>query len=467
MVSPSAETTTPRPRRTAWSVGTATSATTARLTLRRKASRWLSLCSRSFFFFVATSRLGPNLLQRAPTSCPPPAHLRHFPASPSTHLSPARTAFPVVHQMGYCLIAVGIPVGSITERATVTFVVCMSLAISMLIYPVCVHVFWNEAGMFSAYRESGSLLFDCGTIDFAGSGVLHLCGGLVALVASLLVGPRKNRWVTPDEMIKPVIMPKPQASPAFEAFGGLLLFTCSIANTGFATREFVEDSVVAGKAMSNTLVAAGVASFVSVVIGHFYTGVVSPQLGCGGLVAGTAAISAGCASMDMEGAVITGFCGAWAYYVGGCLMLKLHIDDVSHAISIHAFAGGFGLIAAGLFTTKGSYQAAYYDNREDTCYGTFYNGGIAQLASQAMACAFVCGWTLFISCLILGVVHMTFGSRYPLQWEQNGVDYHKFGGECQFSHVAVNQDKNRWAHGVLSDTDYGIGKSADEVEEES
>mmetsp|Transcript_37469 Transcript_37469/g.101546 ORF Transcript_37469/g.101546 Transcript_37469/m.101546 type:complete len:479 (+) Transcript_37469:533-1969(+) len=372
-----------------------------------------------------------------------------------------------VLQMGYCLIAVGIPVGSITERATVTFVVCMSLAISMLIYPVCVHVFWNEAGMFSAYRESGSLLFDCGTIDFAGSGVLHLCGGLVALVASLLVGPRKNRWVTPDEMIKPVIMPKPQASPAFEAFGGLLLFTCSIANTGFATREFVEDSVVAGKAMSNTLVAAGVASFVSVVIGHFYTGVVSPQLGCGGLVAGTAAISAGCASMDMEGAVITGFCGAWAYYVGGCLMLKLHIDDVSHAISIHAFAGGFGLIAAGLFTTKGSYQAAYYDNREDTCYGTFYNGGIAQLASQAMACAFVCGWTLFISCLILGVVHMTFGSRYPLQWEQNGVDYHKFGGECQFSHVAVNQDKNRWAHGVLSDTDYGIGKSADEVEEES
>ena len=429
MVSPSAKTITPRPRTTAWSVGTATSATTARLTLRRKASGWLSLCSRLVVFCVATLQLGTNLLQRTPASCPPPAHLRHLPASPSSHLPPARTAFPVVHQMAYCLIAVGIPVGSITERATVTFVVCMSLAVSMLIYPVCVHVFWNDAGMFSAYRESGSLLFDCGTIDFAGSGVLHLCSGLVALVASLLVGPRKNRWVTPNGMIKPVIMPKPQSSPVFEAFGGVLLFTCSIANTGFATREFVEDSVVAGKAMSNTLVAAGVASFVSVIIGHFYTGVVSPQLGCGGLVAGVAAISAGCASMDMEGAVITGFCGAWAYYVGGCLMLKLHIDDVSHAISIHAFAGGFGLIAAGLFSTKGAYQAAYYDNREDTCYGTFYSGGIAQLASQAMACAFVCGWTLVISALVLGLVHMTIGSRYPSQWEQNGLDYHKFGGK--------------------------------------
>jgi len=377
-----------------------------------------------------------------------------------------------VLQMAYCILVVGIPIGSIAERSTVTFVVIMSMATSMLIYPVLVHMIWSEEGMFSAYRdgqfengEDQNLLFDCGVIDFAGSGVLHLCGGLVALAAALIVGARKNRWKTADDSVKPVIQPKPQSSPAFEAFGGLLLFTCSIANTGFATREFVEDSVVAGKAMSNTLIAAGVSSFASVIIGHFYTGVVSPQLACGGLVAGTAAISAGCASMDMEGAVVTGFCAAWAYYVGGCLMLKLHIDDVSHAISIHGFAGGFGLLAAGLFSKKGPYMTAYTYDRVDTCYGTFYNGGIAQLASQAMALAFIVGWVLLSAFFILGVTHMTLGSRYPSQWEENGVDYHKFGGECQFSHVAVLHDKNRWGHGLLTDTDYGVKDKKEEEED--
>ena len=126
-----------------------------------------------------------------------------------------------VLQMAYCILVVGIPIGSIAERSTVTFVVIMSMATSMLIYPVLVHMIWSEEGMFSAYRdgqfengEDQNLLFDCGVIDFAGSGVLHLCGGLVALAAALIVGARKNRWKTADDSVKPVIQPKPQSSPA-------------------------------------------------------------------------------------------------------------------------------------------------------------------------------------------------------------------------------------------------------------
>merc|ERR1711998_810538 len=111
------------------------------------------------------------------------------------------------------------------------------------------------------------------------------------------------------------------------------------------------------------------------------TGVVSPQLACGGLIAGVAAISSGCAVMESWGAFLTGFCAAWAYYVGGALMIKLRLDDVSHAISMHFFAGGWGMIATGLFAEKFGYQSAYNFSRIDACHGIFYNGGIAQLAA--------------------------------------------------------------------------------------
>merc|ERR1711998_711176 len=178
-------------------------------------------------------------------------------------------------------------------------------------------------------------------------------------MGTLITGPRLGRWMAEEDATKPVIQPKPQSSPAFEAFGALLLFTCSIANTGFATKYFVDGSLVAGKAMVNTLIASGVSSLTSVAIGNFYTGVVSPQLACGGLIAGVAAISSGCAVMESWGAFLTGFCAAWAYYVGGTLLIKLRLDDVSHAISMHFFAGGWGMIATGLFAEKFGYQSAY------------------------------------------------------------------------------------------------------------
>ena len=350
---------------------------------------------------------------------------------------------------------------SLAERTTVTFTAFMSFMTAGLIYPTLVHSIWDPQGYFSAWRDK-SLLFNCGVVDFAGSGVIHVCGAGVALSASLIAGPRLNRWMSEEDSVKPVIQPKPQASPAFEAFGALLLFTCSIANTGFATKYFVEQSVVAGTAMVNTLIAAGVSSLTSVAIGQFYTGVISPQLACGGLIAGTAAISSGCAVMASWGAFVTGFCAAWTYYVGGTLLIKLRLDDVSHAISMHGFAGAFGLIATGLFASDEAYVAAYGDQRIAACYGVFYNGGIAQLASQSLALAFILMWVGIVSTFFFSIFHLVAGMRYPHQWEENGIDFYKFGGSTQYAHVAVHNDTNRFASGILNFSNYGNEDADDE-----
>ena len=51
-------------------------------------------------------------------------------------------------------------------------------------------VVWNPEGFGSAWRTD-DLLFGCGVVDFAGSGVVHMTGGVAAFVGAMLIGPRR------------------------------------------------------------------------------------------------------------------------------------------------------------------------------------------------------------------------------------------------------------------------------------
>ncbi|CAN0261282.1 unnamed protein product [Phaeothamnion confervicola] len=69
---------------------------------------------------------------------------------------------------------------------------CYSVIITGFIYPVIVHFVWSTGGWASAFNaDESKLLFDCGAIDFAGSGVV---GGVSALMAIIVVGPRVGRF---------------------------------------------------------------------------------------------------------------------------------------------------------------------------------------------------------------------------------------------------------------------------------
>ncbi len=62
----------------------------------------------------------------------------------------------------------------------------------VIVYPVIVHNVWSKSG-FLSYSNSDPL-FGVGMIDFAGSGVVHVTGGFTALIATVLLGPRKGRY---------------------------------------------------------------------------------------------------------------------------------------------------------------------------------------------------------------------------------------------------------------------------------
>lgn len=75
---------------------------------------------------------------------------------------------------------------------------CSQLAPLMpgFVYPVCAHAFWSSNGFLSA--AAAEPLWGSGVIDFAGSGPVHMCGGVAALVMAIILGPRRGRFYDDD-----------------------------------------------------------------------------------------------------------------------------------------------------------------------------------------------------------------------------------------------------------------------------
>lgn len=77
-------------------------------------------------------------------------------------------------------------------------------------------------------------------------------------------------------------------------------------------------------------------------------------------------------------------------------------------------------------------------------------------------------WVGIVSTFFFSIFHLAAGMRYPRQWEENGIDFYKFGGSTQYAHVAVHNDTNRFAAGILNFTNYGneAAEEADETKED-
>jgi Amt family ammonium transporter len=82
--------------------------------------------------------------------------------------------------------------GTLAERCQMAAYLCYSIMLTGIVYPVVVHSVWSDHGFLSA--ENSKPLFGVGVIDFAGGGVVHLTGGLTALFATMILGPRRGRF---------------------------------------------------------------------------------------------------------------------------------------------------------------------------------------------------------------------------------------------------------------------------------
>jgi len=200
--------------------------------------------------------------------------------------------------------------------------------------------------------------FGNGAVDFAGSGVVHMIGGSIALAGAIAVGPRIGRF-NKDGSANAM----PGHNIPMGVLGTIILFFgwfgfnpgSSLAFTG-SGRELAVLAAV------NTLL-AGAAGGVSSMLYMWWLGPArkpDPGLSVNGILAGLVAITAPCAFVSPLASMVIGLISGVIVCLATFGIEKLHIDDPVGAVPVHFCNGLWGVIAVGLFADgKSNYGGSW------------------------------------------------------------------------------------------------------------
>jgi Amt family ammonium transporter len=307
-------------------------------------------------------------------------------------------------QYAFSATSVTIVAGTLAERCQMTAYLCYSMILAGFIYPVVAHSVWSNNGFLSNGNDDP--LLGSGAIDFAGSGVVHLTGGVTALIATSVLGPRRGRFY--DAQGEPLSTPKdmPGHSIALQLLGTMVLwfgwfgFNPGSALT-LAGNEHVGE-IAAHAAVSTAL--SGSAGGIMALFTNFWveerrTGEphFSLVMAMNGSLSGLVAITAGCGVFEPWAALLTGAVAGWIYMWGTSWLIHHKIDDAVDAIPVHMFNGIWGVLAVGLCASPEKMELVY-NNSEHV--GVFYSWGRGSadatlLGCQTLAVLFILGWTFF------------------------------------------------------------------------
>ncbi|PQQ20006.1 ammonium transporter 1 member 4-like [Prunus yedoensis var. nudiflora] len=261
-----------------------------------------------------------------------------------------------LYQWAFAIAAAGITSGSIAERTQFVAYLIYSSFLTGFVYPIVSHWFWSADGWASPARAE-NLLFGSGVIDFAGSGVVHLVGGIAGLWGALIEGPRIGRFDHEGRLI-------PQHSQGLWG-EWILLWTME------CNRKNCSDNHN-GWMLSSTDYSLREA----LALGHWNLTDV-----CNGLLGGFAAITSGCSVVDPWAAIICGFVAAWVLMGCNKLAEKLKYDDPLEAAQLHGGCGSWGIIFTALFAKK-AYVEEVYSGQPNRPYGLLMGGGGKLLAAH-------------------------------------------------------------------------------------
>jgi Amt family ammonium transporter len=310
-------------------------------------------------------------------------------------------------QAVFAATAVTIASGAMAERTKFLSYLVFSAVMTAFIYPVIVH--WTWGGGLIADIEIGDAVYS----DFAGSGIVHMCGGLAAMMGALFLGPRLGKY-GPDG--------KPRAIPGHNIpFALLGVFILWFGWFGFNPgSELAADEFVSGIAV-NTILAAcagGVACTVTVWI---KSGKPDVAMIGNGVLAGLVSITAPCGAVTPGMSVIIGAVGGIVVVFAVGFFDRIRIDDPVGAVSVHGVCGAWGVLSVGLFAT---YDDAFL-GREDA--GLFYGGGGEQLLVQLLMILIIAAWTIATTAALFAILKRTIGLRVTQQEELEGLDVLEHG----------------------------------------
>ena len=309
-------------------------------------------------------------------------------------------------QMVFCTKAVTIIAGAVAERMKFAPYVVYSVFVCAIIYPVYGHWMWGGGWL-------SSLPYGAGCVDFAGSGVVHTVGGMLALVGAFFLGPRKNKF-NPDGTANAI----PGHNLTLVVVGTLLLafgwFGFNSGSTLGATDLRI--SVVA----TNTFLGAAGGAALVIFVSWIAFGFVDIGMACNGALGGLVAITGPCAYVPPWAAVTIGIlAGAIMWGTVIFVETQLKIDDPLGAVAVHGANGIWGMLAIGIFA-DGTYGGV------SGCI----TGSMGQLQAQIIGAAAAIGWAFACGALLFGILKLTFRLRVSELVEYEGVDIHLHGSPC-------------------------------------
>lgn len=286
-------------------------------------------------------------------------------------------------QVVFVATAMSVVSGAVAERMKLWAFLLFSVVMCSFIYPV--QGYWKWGGGF---------LDSLGFLDFAGSGVVHLCGASAALAGVLLLGPRAGKYV--EGRIKAI----PGSNLPLATLGTFILwFGWFGFNGGSQLRlSTVIDANAVAMAFANTNTAAAGGLVAALIVSRIWFGKADLTMVLNGALAGLVAITAEPTTPSLLASTLIGAVGGVLVVVAIVTIDKLKLDDPVGAISVHGVVGVWGLLAVPLTNPDGSFVA------------------------QVIGIVTIFVWVFGVSLVVWMVIKAIMGIRVSEEEELQGVD---------------------------------------------
>ncbi len=318
-------------------------------------------------------------------------------------------------QMVFMDTTATIPTGAMAERWRFPSFMIYGLLVAIILYPVYGCWVWGGGWLATLGSNFG---LGHGHVDFAGSSVVHLTGGVIALVGSKLIGPRVGKFNADG---------KPNAIPGHHipmaVIGTFIL--C------FGWFGFNPGSTLAGTDLrigvvaTNTMLAGAAGAFASIVYMWLTVGKPDISMACNGMLAGLVAITAPCAFVNSLSAVLIGAIAGvlviWSVYF---VERTLKLDDPVGAIAVHGVNGAWGVLSLGLFA-DGTYGDGW-NGVAGTVKGLFY-GDSSQFVAQCIGVLANFVYIGIASYIMFKIINMITPLRSSDEDQIEGLDIPEIG----------------------------------------
>ena len=299
----------------------------------------------------------------------------------------------VMFQMTFAVITPALIVGGFAERMKFSAMLLFSAAWMLLVYaPVC-HWVWG-----------GGWLGNMGLQDFAGGTVVHITAGIAALVAAVMMGPRRGFGHT--------AMPPHNLTMTVTGAGMLW-----VGWFGFNAGSALAADNSAAMAMLVTHLSAACGSLAWMTMEWIRHGKPSVLGIVTGMVAGLGTITPASGSVGPAAAVVIGLsAGVVCYFATITLKNTLKVDDSLDVFPVHGVGGILGTILIGVFAAPslGIFSGNGFSD------GVSSMGGQLYIQIFGVVVTFV--FALIGSWVLLKVVDQLVGLRVDDEQETEGLD---------------------------------------------